>query len=76
MYKRIYEDGEKLKSLGKNPNFLLQRVKVYLTPFTNYLYSKMDVRLVRTFHDAFVGILAHSCLRQRICQGTDLRKAL
>lgn len=59
MYKRIYEDSEKLKSLGKNQNFLLQRVKVYLTPFTHYLNTKMDVRLVRTFHDAFVGILAH-----------------
>jgi hypothetical protein len=59
MYKRIYEDSEKLKSLRSNQKLLLQRVKVYLAPFTNYLNIKMDVRLVRTFHDAFVGILAH-----------------
>jgi hypothetical protein len=59
MYKRIYENKEKVSLLGTNQKFLLQRIKIFLQPFTNYLTTLMDVRLVRTFHDAFVGILSH-----------------
>lgn len=59
MYKRIYENKEKLSIIGANQSFLLRRVKIFLEPFMHYLTTKMDVRLVRTFHDAFVGILAH-----------------
>ena len=59
MYKRIYENKEKVSLLGTNQTFLLQRIKIFLEPFVQHLTMKMDVRLLRTFHDAFVGILAH-----------------
>ena len=59
MYKRIYENKEKVSLLGTNQIFLLQRIKIFLAPFTEYLTMQMDIRLVRTFHDAFVGILLH-----------------
>ena len=59
MYKRIYENKEKVSLLGTNQIFLLQRIKIFLAPFTHYLTMQMDIRLVRTFHDAFVGILLH-----------------
>jgi hypothetical protein len=59
MYKRISEDKEKIKHLGKPEQFILHQALRYLSPYTNQLYLQMDVRLVRTFFDAFIGILTH-----------------
>ncbi len=59
MYKRIYEDTEKLKTCDKNHIFILNQAERYLKPYAQFLYTKMDNSLVRTFFDAFLGILSH-----------------
>ena len=59
MYKRIYENKEEFKNLGKNQQFILQRIRVYLNPLLLVLHQKMDVRLVNTFYDAFVSLLVN-----------------
>jgi hypothetical protein len=59
MYKRISEDKEKVKKIGKSQQFILSQAMRYLKPYTEHLYLQMDVRLVRTFYDAFIGIIAH-----------------
>jgi hypothetical protein len=59
MYKRIYEDKTKIKSLGSTTRFLIGQSELYLKPFVAGLYLLMDRRLVATFSDAFMGILAH-----------------
>ena len=59
MYKRIHEDTEKLKTCDKNHIFISNQAERYLKPYTQFLYTKMDNRLVRTFFDAFLGILSH-----------------
>lgn len=59
MYKRIYEDTEKLKTCDKNQIFILHQAARYLKPYTQLLYTKMDNRLVRTFFGVFLVILSH-----------------
>ena len=59
MYNIINKDKDKFKDFGLNQTFILTQASVFIKPFTNYLYSKMDVRLVRTFADAFIAILVH-----------------
>jgi hypothetical protein len=59
MYKRISEDKEKLKKISKSHQFILHQALRYLKPYTEQLYLQMDVRLVRTFFDAFIGIIVH-----------------
>ena len=59
MYKSMYKHSAELPSASNSEKFILHRADSYLKPFLNYLYTKMDVRLVRAFFDAFMGILAH-----------------
>jgi Transposase DDE domain len=59
MYKRISEDKEKIKNLSTSQQFILHQATRYLKPYTEQLYMQMDVRLVRTFFDAFIGIIVH-----------------
>ena len=59
MYNIISEDRDKFKQFGLSQRFILTQAAQFIKPFTNYLYTKMDVRLVRTFADAFIAILIH-----------------
>lgn len=59
MYNIISEDKNKYKEFGVNQRFILTQAAQFIRPYTNYLYTKMDVRLVRTFSDAFMAILIH-----------------
>lgn len=59
MLKRVYEDKELIHNLGNAQRFILAQADRYITPYFWALYALMDVRLVRTFSDAFKGILAH-----------------
>lgn len=59
MYKRIYENTPNSKFFGKNQKFILSQAENFLKPFKRFLYTKMDVRLVNTFFDAFMAIILH-----------------
>jgi hypothetical protein len=59
MYIRISEDKEKLKIFGQSQQFIIHQAARYLKPYTEQLYLQMDVRLVQTFFDAFIGIIVH-----------------
>lgn len=59
MYNKVVKDKSVLSSFDKTQQFILHQADAFLQPYTNALYQQMDVRLVRTFHDAFVGILVN-----------------
>jgi Transposase DDE domain len=55
----LNKDKSKLAQLGKSQLFILTQIECFLKPYTNSLYTKMDIRLVRTFSDAFTAILTN-----------------
>ena len=59
MYNTISKDKDKFKNLGNSQQFIMEQASQFIKPFTNYLYTKIDIRLVRTFADAFIAILVH-----------------
>lgn len=59
MHKRIYENTPNLQYLGKSQRFILFQAENFLKPFMRFLYTKMDIRLVKTFFDAFMAIILH-----------------
>ena len=59
MYNIIDKDKGKKQSFGTSQDFIMAQAQRFLRPYLNMLYMQMDVRLVRTFSDAFIGILLH-----------------
>lgn len=55
----LNKDKKKLEQLGTSQVFILTQIESFLKPYTNFLYQKMDVRLVKTFSDAFTAILTN-----------------
>ena len=57
MYKTLYEDKTRFSEYKTGQQVMLHRISHYLEPFITDLTCRLDIRLVRTFYDAFVSII-------------------
>lgn len=57
MYKILYEDTQNFSNQKKVTQVMFNRISDYLSPFISDLNTRLDVRLTRTFFDAFVSII-------------------